>query len=242
MLNSREVRVDLIESSVMRAALVAPPLFGITLQDYLWDCTEAEKIKIAGGIGSNPALLLAFHSVNHWRIESGEVDQMREKLADLYTGPIAISAALKSKSPWLIALSLEKDDPNFDPESPVRSYVTKLIEQTDPRVILDVHGAKKGQGFDLAIGTGGYPEDLPEFVTARNVFKSHGFNKVEIMKEGAFSASGKTMTKLLRDSGLRAIQLEISAEFRSPQEETLKYLSTLQALCTISSELAYISR
>lgn len=241
MFNAREVRVDLIEPSVMRAALVAPPFFGVILQDYLRGCTEAEKIKITGSTGSNRVLLLAFHSVNHWRSESGNEGEMREKLADLYTGPLVISTALDTGSTYLIALSLERDDPNFDPKSPVRSYVTKLTEQTDPRVILDVHGAKKGQGFDLAIGTAGYPGDLPEFEVVRYVFQSHGF-KVKIMTEGAFSGSSRSLTKHLRDSDMRAIQLEISAEFRSPDEEPAKYLNTLKALRTTALELAYISR
>ncbi|WP_289221445.1 hypothetical protein, partial [Faecalibaculum rodentium] len=132
--------------------------------------------------GSIPVLVSAPHAVTHWR-------DGREKHADLYTGALALWLHAQTGCAVLAAGQSPDADGNHDPASisPYKQELARILQDDPVKVVLDLHGAKASQPFDVELGTGpGWEGKSPLVQKARLCFLAQGFNPEKIWSDRLF--------------------------------------------------------
>lgn len=94
-------------------------------------------------------------------------------------------------------------DPNWHEESEFRQ---SLFIGQDYNI--DVHGMSNSHGFDINIGTAGENYDM------ESVEQYCISNGLSLDINGLFTGGGRTITKAMVDTGVKAIQIEMSLEMR----------------------------
>ena len=96
--------------------------------------------------GQLPILLSAPHGAAHTR--NGQV-----KGSDVYTASFARLVAERTGAHVLYAHHKSNTDPNYDRKAPYKAYLKQLIQTTDIRFVMDIHGAGPRRNFGVALGT-----------------------------------------------------------------------------------------
>lgn len=173
--------------------------------------------------GRIPVLVSAPHAVTHWR-------DGREKNADLYTGALALWLHEQTGCAVLAAGRPSQADGNHDPAavSPYKQELARILRENPVKVVLDLHGAKASQPFDVELGTGPGWEGKSALVQeARLCFLAQGFHPKKIWSDRLFSAAKtETVTRFcIQDLKVPALQLEINRKYRDPgKPENLEML------------------
>jgi hypothetical protein len=97
-------------------------------------------------LGRRPILLSAPHSTAHRR--NGRV-----KGEEAFTSALARLIAAETNVHALYSQYLSDDDPNYEPDTPYKTYLRQIVCRHDIRFILDIHGMSDRHGFGLALGT-----------------------------------------------------------------------------------------
>ncbi len=101
--------------------------------------------------GKGPVLFVSVHATNHY---SGKEDA-DIKVADLYTGGMARTIAYCTQSPLIFNTSRNSEHNPHLGEMKADSVIRKQILSGSLKAVLDIHGCKDNNDFDIAIGTGG---------------------------------------------------------------------------------------
>jgi sugar/nucleoside kinase (ribokinase family) len=169
--------------------------------DVITYCKKKQKI-----------VFVSVHAINHYN----GVKDNNLKYADLYTGGIVKMVEEKTKSSIIInqyrhqAINPYKGITNAD--KIIRSY-NKFFKDI---AIIDIHGAKNNNLFDVAIGTGGNinEEQLKMINIIKSLCKKYKLKmKINLYKYKA--RCNRTITKRCRNIGInRTLQIEFSYQSR----------------------------
>ncbi|GAA1872163.1 hypothetical protein [Myceligenerans crystallogenes] len=171
-------------------------------------------VEIAGT--SRPGLVVtAVHATNHARHGTA-------KWADRGTGGLALLLAELTGCGALVAvgsLAAEPGDANFDAAHPLKDRLAELA----PGVVLDLHGMRTRDGFDvdLGCGEGALPERLLAALDAA---------PLRVTRNALFDAMRPTTVAAFAQArGIRAVQAEIGAHLRLPESADARLVAALAA-------------
>jgi hypothetical protein len=177
--------------------------------------------------GHMPIILSSPHATNHPR--DGQA-----KLADMFTGTLAIQLAGLVGASAVISARTTDEDPNYDTDGHFKRQLRSLVARTQAGFVLDLHGMSQQRSADFEFGTaygvtlGQRPILLTTFI---ETFKKAGFDNVGI--DGLFPAARPTTIAsfIWRTCQVPAIQLEIHRRFRDPASDPAAYAALLALLC-----------
>ena len=161
--------------------------------------------------GKEKIILSAPHSVS--QIRNGKI-----KGKDIATGAIAIFLQKSLNCYCIYKTRNNNDDANYDIEkNPYKEKLLKIIEKEDIKFLLDIHGAKASQGFDIDIATNnlkninGKTEYVTDFI---NTGKKYGINTItvdKVFKASTLHTIAYTISEKLK---IPCLEIEISKEYR----------------------------
>lgn len=194
--------------------------------DNLHNGRQSDNSNLKLVLGSTPIIISAPHAVNHPR--DGQL-----KLADTFTGPVALQLAEMLRSTALVYAQTYSEDPNYDADGPYKQILAKVAREHGIRFILDVHGMARNRPMELAIGTGMgntlRREAREAFVTA---VRASGFNEMYVDHPQYYNASNPNTIASYshRELAIPAVQIEIRKDFRDPETLPQNYQTLLHAL------------
>lgn len=176
--------------------------------------------------GNTPIILSSPHATNHPR--DGQA-----KLADMFTGTLAIQLAGLVGAHALIYARTTDEDPNYDADGHFKRQLRSLVARTQAGFVLDLHGMSQERLADFEFGTaygatlGQRPILLATFV---ETFKKAGVDNIVI--NGLFPAARPTTIASFtwRTCQVPAIQLEIHKRYRDPVRDPAAYAALLSLL------------
>ncbi len=195
--------------------------------DNNYNGSGEDSFFIKKGIGK--IMVSAPHAINHYR--NGNI-----KLADMYTGGIALYLHEITGCHIICTSSFRYSDPNYD-SIDINVYqqaLRKYVEENKIAFVLDLHGAALNRNYAMEIGTAPNESDeadpsLHQYKyivnNIRDIFEPRFLQldneKSEIWKNRIFDAgSQNTITKYITDNTRAAgLQLEINALYRNPANE-----------------------
>lgn len=172
--------------------------------------------------GKNRFLVTAGHSANHFR--EGKI-----KVAEWFTGTIAILLADITGSHSLYVSSNILFDPNFDVNDPFKIYLKKITNKYKIDGILDIHGCLRERPFDVSLGVSRQKQTDQFISSIKTAFAMSG---LIIDKDNTFQAlKRETITSYAsEDLHISCVQVEINGKYRDPinrPENFAKILSVL---------------
>ena len=190
------------------------------------------RVLIKRGNRTSPIVLSAVHGVNHYRGAAANAS----KLADKWTGGMVLSIA---SSADVLVLANRLRHPSINPhlgETAMDRSLLKLVSNDKIRVILDIHGAKNNNFFDVAIGTGGNPITSMQLkVMVYLTTKLAGLGYAVSINPRNYSGS-KSVSIVSRHKdlpGIAVLQIEICRRLRNPRNSAaVKFLSDFSELMT----------
>lgn len=176
--------------------------------------------------GNTPIVLSSPHATNHPR--EGQI-----KLADTFTGTLAIQLARLVGASALIYARTTDEDPNDDADGPFKRQLHSLLTSAGAGFVLDLHGMSQARSVDVESGTahgvtpGEHPFLFPMFI---DTLKKAGIDTFVI--DGTFPATRLTTIASFtwRTCKVPAIQLEIHKRYRDPQRDPVAYATLLSLL------------
>jgi hypothetical protein len=179
-------------------------------------CTEAP----------HPLCLTALHSVNHYR---GTGD----KPADLMTGSLALILAQELECNLAVHTHKSPSMNSAWGTPPLEAWLQGRLEQNPQLKIIDLHGAKDTDEFDVAMGTGGAlnPTQTQMMEALRAGLESHRL-KVALNPKNYAALSPRSLTYRLRQQqpNLGILQLEITRRWRMPETDLERANQMVEAL------------
>lgn len=200
--------------------------YGIGIKPYVIKC------------GSIPVMISAPHSVNHYR-------EGKLKRADKMTGGIVRYLHEITGCHIMYATRYSLRDPNYDDnptgeENLYQRELTNYIKANNIRVLIDLHGVKKGTEYGLEIGTApeqgqedpslqGYDFiwDLVRYTFEYTLQNIDSHISKAILKNKIFSAGKQnTITKYVyKHTQAACFQLEVNGDLRDPSDSlSFQYL------------------
>ena len=154
---------------------------------------------------------------------------------DIATGTIAISLQKSLNCYCIYKTRNNNDDANYDIEkNPYKDKLLEIIEKEDIKFLLDIHGAKANQGFDIDIATNnlknvnGKTEYVTDFI---NIGKKYGINNItvdKVFKASTIHTIACTISEKLK---IPCLEIEISKEYRD-----IKIFQNIQVLLNFLEE------
>lgn len=149
--------------------------------------------------GKEKIILSAPHSVSHFR--KGKI-----KAKDSHTGTIAILLQNALNCNCIYKTKNCNDDANYDIENNLyKNELIEIINKNQIKFLLDIHGAKEGQGFDIDVGTSNY-----------NNLNNKKDYASQIVKLGKKYNLNVTIDKVFKASTLHTIANSINAQTKVP--------------------------
>ena len=172
--------------------------------------------------GPAPVVVSAPHAIPH--VRAG-----RRKARDSFTGPLALAVGRITGASVLVADKRVGADPNAG-ETP---FGLRLLElAAGGKVVVDLHGAARRPGIDVAVGVGGgttlcgRSDLLDAFVAA---LEDEGL-AVQVDVPGLAAHGPERLAQVAAASGTPALQVEVSEELRAPLVRPEQWDQAIEAL------------
>ena len=186
--------------------------------------------------GRFPVIVTAPHATAHVRM--GKL-----KRQEFYTG--ALTALLHNALGChaLYTNALYDIDPNYSDDSPFKERLSEILEGSDIKLLIDLHGTGPGRKADIFPGMGERREFLlgnQNYLDAlANASANHG---ITIGGEDVFPAAKQlTVSKYAaRKLGVPSIQLEIVRELRKPDSSPEGFLRLTRFLKEFIAQISDI--
>ena len=130
---------------------------------------------------------------------------------DTGTGSLAVMLNALAGTPAIYTARLSPSDPNYDDDNDFKRTLARLLDERQPRVVLDLHASHPSRPYDVDFGTmggtslGPAPELLPRLARALQADGLSSFS------QDYFAASrNRTVTRFVAARGVPAVQLEIN--------------------------------
>ena len=164
--------------------------------------------------GKEKIIVSAPHSVR--QIRNGNI-----KGKDSCTGTIAILLQKQLNCYCLYKTKNCNDDANYDIENnPYKDKIIDLVEKNNINFLLDIHGAKDGQGFDIDVGTAnlknlnGQNKYLKDFI---NIGEKYNLN-ITIDKVFKADTLHTVANTIARKTKIPCMQIEIAKKYRDIEQ------------------------
>jgi hypothetical protein len=186
--------------------------------------------------GKVPVVITAPHATKAFREKS-------YRFAD-GAGTAALAIALHKLTGATVVYTtyFSPSDPNFYDDNDFKKTLGKLIADSKPMLVLDLHGSSPKRPYDIDIGTmdgaslRGRDELLQKLLSA---LRSDG---IQNLSYNYFAASKNlTITRFAHSKGVSAIQLEISSTWLLPNAGDLdahRFAQLTQALARYINDIA----
>ena len=183
--------------------------------------------------GEFPILLSAPHSAR--TIRSGEV-----RIRENYVGSFVHSLSKLCKVFAIYTTNIILDPNRYD-SSKYKKKIKKLIDESNIKFVIDIHGSSNTHKFDIDIGTYDSKSLLgnKKYIEIfKSSLKKYGFNSIS---ENFFTRIiNDTVTRFSYALGVPALQLEISKssrDLRNEKDNTLRMFKALyEAIETIKED------
>jgi hypothetical protein len=156
-------------------------------------------------IGSTPVLVVAGHATAQTR------EGMR-KAPDRGTGALAVMLHKLAGATAIYTVYESPSDPNYDDNNAFKDTLSKLLQELQPALVLDLHTSHASRPYAVDFGTmeGRSLLERPEWLTKlEDALRREG---VQDLSHDYFSAQRHhTVTKWVSQEGVPCIQLEINA-------------------------------
>lgn len=176
--------------------------------------------------GNTPIVLSSPHATNHPR-------EGQTKLADTFTGTLAIQLARLVGASALIYARTTDEDPNYDADGQFKRQLHSLLTSTGAGFVLDLHGMSlsRSVGFESGTAHGATLGKRPVLLTTfTDTLNKAGIDTFVI--DEMFPATRPTTIASFtwRTCKVPAIQLEIHKRYRDPQRDPAAYATLLSLL------------
>jgi hypothetical protein len=181
--------------------------------------------------GQLPILLSAPHGTAHRR--NGRV-----KAEEGFTSALARLVAAETGAHVLYTQFLSPDDPNYEPDTPYKTALRRIVQKYGICFVLDIHGMSDRHGFGLALGTmngRSCPRQEPLILQTLQTHGFHQSTKAEVrqydrlrwdhfvLNHSRFTGGviNHTVTKfVVEELGVAAVQIELCSSLRVVQSVT----------------------
>jgi hypothetical protein len=167
--------------------------------------------------GKCPVVVSAPHGARCYR----ERDPGHCHEEDEYTAAIAHWLHRHLDVPAIYTRERSDLDPNDEPKCPYKEALAGLIAETQPRFVLDIHGANQKHDFAIDLGCRvKYKDDIPscapQFVDKiKQIWGGKGISVNHFAAHGPGTVSTFVSEKL----GIPVMQVEINALYRIPKRK-----------------------
>ena len=178
--------------------------------------------------GKLPVVISSPHAVNHPR-------DGRLKLADTFTGALALQLSEMTGAPAVIYSRTSEEDPNYDEDGAYKQLLAEVVAGSQARFVIDLHGLGRSQPFQLVIGTA-HGRTIAGQLAWRQSFVdllfNNGFTEIGADIPDYYDAARPTtITSFIwRTTRVPALQLEIHKDFREPSAAPRNYASLIHTL------------
>jgi len=177
--------------------------------------------------GSKKVLITAGHATSHMR--EGKI-----KRADGGTGSLGVELNKLMDVPVFFTKYLSPSDPNYYDNNAFKDSLAVIIRQIKPTIVIDLHCSHPYRPFDVDFGTmngKSYLSRVDLLDSLKTVLKNEGL--INQSQDYFAAAKHMTITKFIVGDGVPCIQLEINANYISPDLGNINAQKTahlLQAL------------
>ena len=178
--------------------------------------------------GQHPVCLVSSHGVDHF----AGPELTDYKRADRFTGGLAMALA-EALNLHFIGLMCRVAANNPHRGACHAEKAVRLLAQRVPGlVVVDVHGARAGKGFDWALGTAGHVLPGQQALIHQLTASGQGAGLNVALNPPGYQAKGaRTLTHRLRSGGMEGVvQLELARPCRDVAAAHPQMAQTLQAL------------
>lgn len=161
--------------------------------------------------GQNNILISAPHSIS--QIRNG-----KKKGKDICTGTIAILLQKSLKCHCIYKTKNYNDDANYDiKNNTYKEMILKIIKEKNISFLMDIHGAKSNQGFDIDLGTNNLnnlknkTNYLYDFI---DLGKKYGISNITIDKLFKANTLNTISYYISETAKIPCMQIEISKDYR----------------------------
>ena len=162
-------------------------------------------------IGNIPILLSAPHSVKQFR-------EGKQKIQDSLTGPIAEVLADLTKCSCIYRIYNDGTDPNYyNEDGGYKQEIEKIIHEHNIKLLIDLHGAKNREEFNVDIGTNNGINLNGKLELPKLLIKSLERNGVENIKQDYLFRASKhyNVSKTIAErTKIPCMQVEIALKYR----------------------------
>lgn len=187
-----------------------PPLQNVTWFEYLK--------------GRKNILIIAAHATAQTR--EGKIKQ-----ADTGTGALVVELNRLTDVPVLYTTYLSPSDPNYYDNNAFKDTLAGLLITLKPAFVIDIHASHEYRPYDIDFGT----------MQGKSYLKQKRFLhrlKMAFINEGLINQSqdyfpaekNQTITKFVSGKGIPCIQLEINANYLTPELGNIYAQKTAQLL------------
>lgn len=168
-------------------------------------------------VGNIPVLLSAPHTMIQQKEDSF-------KLNEPFTKAIARYVSKELDCSCLVKIKDTMIDANGDEMDEYKKILTKIIEENNIELVIDIHGASKDKPFDVELGTlNNLSADYSTINELKEAFIENGINNIAI--NDPFKGGGITRY-IYGTTDIDVIQIEINRNYRD-----LDQINNLELIC-----------
>ena len=182
--------------------------------------------------GTGRILIVAGHATAQTREGS-------MKVPDRGTGGLAVALHKLTSSPAIYTTHRSPSDPNYYDDNAFKEAVARLVEETRPILVLDLHASHSLRPYDVDFGTMGGRSLLGHDEWLKLLARTLREEGLMNLSQDYFpAAKNQTVTKFVSARGTPALQIEISSTLLQPDRDPLyghRFAQLLQALARFVS-------
>lgn len=150
------------------------------------------------------------------------------------TAALALSVAELTGAYVIYTTGEGPSDPNYYDDNAFKRELARLIEEIQPRYILDIHGSHPYRPYDIDLGTMNGESLLGQDALRQGLLQSLRHEGIVNISSNYFAgAKNQTITKFSASLGVPAIQVEVNTNLVSPSEgdvQAQRFSQLLQAM------------
>lgn len=223
-----------VERPLPQKAIVAPSLVykAIEIEQAL-DAREGVPIEEGADWfkvvpGNIPVIITAPHATRPLR-------EGNRRFADGGgTAALALSVAELTGAHVIYTTGEGPSDPNYYDDNGFKRELARLIDEIQPRYVLDIHGSHPYRPYDIDLGTMHGESLLGQDALLQELVQSLRREGIVNISSNYFAgAKNQTITKFAASLGVPAIQVEVNTNWASPSEgdvQAQRFAQLLQAI------------
>ncbi len=173
---------------------------------------------------SNRIMILAPHTTSQTR-------EGKRKAADAGTGSLIEALNMLRDVPVFYTIYMSPSDPNYYDNNEYKDSLSEVLSAVKPMFVIDLHASDRSRPYDVDLGTMHGASLLDEPVWLDTLTKELENSGIKNISSNFFSAEKQESdTKFVSGRGYACLQLEINADFLSPDQGKSYRKKTLHLL------------